>query len=187
MAVEPKTRVSWKVEAGPHDSHHRVGVFLNDQGFADGCRIAAEAILPESMLEHDNLGGSGLAVLRQERAADQRVGAEHRKQIVPRPRAGDLDGRVIAVDHRQLRLGVGRHIGKGLVLVLIVRDVGWGHELARNTSLQVRGPDSHQLTGFRIGEILQQHAVHYTEDRRVGTDPESDGDDGHQREGRVLP
>ena len=61
-----------------------VGRAVERQAAAEHGRVAAEAVLPEAVAEHDDRGRARAVVVGAERAADERADAEEREERVAR-------------------------------------------------------------------------------------------------------
>ena len=158
---------------GDHASH-RVWPSVEDERAADDGGILREALLPETMADHDDRGVElGLGLPRREAAPELHRHADHVEEI-PRHRHGDQVDRPL----RSAPVGGGLDIeagqaAEGLPLVerapLTMRDVAAAADR-----------DVHETVGTNGGRLREQQLAGEAEDRRVGGNRDADG----QRRGR---
>jgi hypothetical protein len=159
-------------EGGRHDADHRVGLAVEGDGVVQDAPVSGEALLPGGVAQHAHRRGGGGVFGVGEHAAEHRLHAEQ---------GPDRRGHGALAEHsgfREARQRGGRAGGEGEVLdaacvpaPLEVIEVGHRH-LAVGAIQPVR-PDEEDVVAVLIGERMQQHGVDDAEDRRGGTDAQS--------------
>ena len=165
------------------DADHLVRLVVEQQVAAEDGGVAAEVALPGGVAQHHHARRAGLVFFGAERAAKERLDAEH----------GEVIGRhVAAVEAHRLTVhrdgrGGERLGGQGLerpVLPLQLDEVAGRGRVAGGGGRRL--PDAHDPLRVREWQRLEQHAVDQAEHRRVGTDAERQHPDGDQGEARIA-
>ncbi len=155
-----------------HDLSHNLGVrskpALPDPVAEDGHRMARWVLI----------------FLRQKAAAQERFHAEDR-EVIPGDQLShdNLWPTVSCQGHGEVR--VRGHSGEDLVTVPQVLVV-WKGCRAVEAAPYVRGSNSHESLGLLHGQRAEQERVGKAEDRRVGTNPQSQRGDGDDGEAPIL-
>ena len=118
-----------KLELGRHHSHHRVSLAVERNRRAHHAGIAAKSPLPQFIAEDDLTVRARLVFSLDKKAAQQRLDAEHRQQVLRHPQARKMLGYVAARDVRAPVLRR-RHRLEGTALIAPVDIVGDRHRIA---------------------------------------------------------
>src|SRR5262245_40245196 len=173
------------VEARRHHADHRGFIAAQDQFAPDDLRVAAEPPLPQSEVDHDHAWLPRLAFVRREGSPqnwghaeyiEKAGGGDLRWNLFRLAVAGQVDGCVPE----------SRHILEDAVLLLPVEEVPHVDHILTAWIRAPSFPHHHQPVGVGVRQGLQQHGMHYAEDRRIRADAERQRDHGHDRERRLL-
>src|SRR5215469_14604177 len=116
-------------ECGRQNAHNRMWLAIEQNLLADHIEIAAIALLPQPIAQHD--GGFVLSVfLGQEQASAEGLDTEHGKQIGTNSLARDLLRLLLSSDVEEVRFKC-RRAGEYLILFLPVKEI-----FARNNVLE---------------------------------------------------
>ena len=140
-------------------------------GAPEHIRISAEAALPETLSEQDDLVFARLIFLIGEHAAQNRLKAQHRKQSRGRFAALQTLG---AIDAREIEIvgvdgGDFREQLSLFAIVDVIGDRGGGRIQADGFVLVLDDDDALRM---REGERAQQSGIDHAEDGSVGADAE---------------
>ena len=150
-------------------------------GLPQDVRAPAEAALPEAMAEDCHVGVPAV-FLGAEDPAGQRLLEEDRPEPGGDRGGGDPFG-LVGAGQGDVEGGERPQALEGLALLEQVLDFRGG-QLAALAAIGGQ-PDPHQAIGLLEGQRSQHHGVEEAEDHRVDADPESQGGDDQQREGRA--
>ncbi len=167
-----------------HHADHGPGFTVERDRLSQHAGIAGEVPHPEPVREHRHLMSAPLLLLGREEAAEARLEAERRRELMGRPvhqdplglAACDPDvapGRVVR-SHRRERLRA----------IAIRPEIG-----ERHAHLRIRGrhrPDENQPLWIAIGQRTQEHRVDGGEERRVRAEAERKREHGRRRESRAA-
>ncbi len=167
-----------EVEALGGDADHGVRLAVEGQPPADDPGVGAEAALPEAVGEHHDVPGTRPVLLRAEAPPEGRRPAQDPEEPGRDLRALDPLGLDAGRGQAQVGAGEGGHAGERTALRPPVREVGRRGGEAREAGRGVAVDQQRQAVGVRIGQRPQQDAVDDAEDRRVGADPQGQGDEG---------
>src|SRR6266849_3295546 len=161
------------------------GVFRGVENYltANNVRVAAKPALPQTSADDDYVIPSRLAIFRCERAAPHGIHTQDGKQIVGACLRGNLFRLAIA---GEIAASIGKRSEafKDFVLVLPIKEVGGTDRILLGALVLL--PQDHQAVGIAIWERTKQHCIDDAEDCRVGSDAESEREDGNGREPRLL-
>ena len=148
-------------------------------------RIAAQAVHPEPIAQHQHRLGARLVLAGAEGAASQRAHAEHVEEV--RGDDAGLDPAGLALPQENEGHGVvldqRLHGAAPLPVVgqLQGRELGVDHAAERRRLAEV-----HQALPVLVGQRPQQDAADHAEDRGVGADAERQGEHGDEGEAGAL-
>src|SRR5262249_37651426 len=131
------------------------------------------------------MAAAGLLVLRQERASESRDHPEepeeaHRRRPAVEP-LGRLGSREV-----EGRASPRRDLLEDFVLLLPVHEVRNRGAEAGPAELRGALPETHETSGVLPGKRAEKDRVDDAEDHRAGSDPQSEREDGGEREARAL-
>jgi hypothetical protein len=172
-------------KAGWHHANNGRLATVGPDYLADNAGVAAEPCLPRVVSQQHHVRRTGLAVLRREGSADQRLLAEEREHLGRhecavesfRPvDAADVDGAdEIASD-----------VDKGLLLCTVILVVVLREAYTLLSFGQVRATDGDELIRILEWQATQDCSVHDAEHH--GSEPDAKGErhDGDARGARIL-
>ena len=144
-------------EVARRDADDRERLAVQRQAAADDRRIAAEAPLPETVGQHDDLLVAGGVVRAREQAAGRRPGAERLEEVARHAQPGHALRRPVAGEVRVPVAEAGQRRQR-LVLVAVVAEL---RELERVAiGRGVARPDQVEAVRILERQRPQQHAVH---------------------------
>ena len=167
-----------------HDTDDGVRVAVDAEHAADDRGIAAVAFLPETVGQQHDLILAGLRLLGGERAADLRLHAEGVEHVCVGEDAVEALGGLARLGHGGKIPGVGRQRQKGgrLVAQLALFDFG---EIVVLPAARV-AVERDQALRLGEGRVAEEQRIDEAEHRGVHADAERQGDQGDDRETRVL-
>ncbi len=183
IALEVEHR---KLELARHDADDYPPLAVQLHMTADDGSVTAEAPLPQAVGDDDRVARGGLDVRRVERPSEQRRNAEQPERIAGYAVALHPFGPVSA-GKIGAPAGVHGDVGERLRSAREVQHVGDRH--VEPVLLPLEVPREHEGHARRIvvRQRLQQEHVHETENRRVGADPERQGQDRRERKAWRAP
>ncbi len=187
---EPDLHVARGIpEARRHDPDDRARDVVHHDLPAEGTGVAAEALLPDAVRHHDDPLGAGPVLARGEPPAERRANAQDVEEVRRDARAADANGGLARLRGAEVAV-VEPPRGdafEGARPVLVEQDHGVGlvHPLAPGVAHRMRQP--REAVRFRVGERLEQDAVHQAEHGRRGADAERENEDHRSGEDRGAP
>ena len=166
-----------------HDADDRHRLAAEREGAPEHARITGESALPHPVAEHDD------AVLPREILRLGKATAEHRRDFqeveeIPRDGGGDDAFGAVAACEGRGAAGEGGDPGERGRLFAPVEK---GRRRDRESAvLRHDLEQANEAIRLRIRQRPQKHAVHDAEDRAGGADPESQREDGDDREAGGL-
>ena len=158
---------------------HGVRPVVHLEDLPDDARVAAEALPPVRVAEHQHRLGPEIVVAVAERPAVERLHAEHVEEV-RRHHPGQHAVRLAPVEQGERHAVVLDEAVERRELLPVVADL-----LDREGDVRRAGPlrllaGEHELVPVGIRQRPQQHAVDEAEDGGVGADAEPEGDHHHQ-------
>ena len=145
---------------------------------------APELAMPEAIAEERDGAGAQAIVGSVEIAADRRVDAERGQELRGDHEAVHPLCRTVTAGEVVVLVAIHGHGREGAVLALPVEEIEIADGRLRLASIAL--VDGNQLARLRVGQRVEQDAVHDGEERGIGADPESERDHGDDGEGRSL-
>ena len=181
-------RGAGETEARRHDADDFPHVAVDTDAPPHDVGFASEPALPEGVAQDYDGIRSRIVVVGNQRAPDERRRPQQAEQIGrDKSGAGPL-GFSLTVRECHASTGIRgdrlHRLGGVLVIHIFRRSQA---ELGKvETALrQEPSPHAHEAIRVRVGQRIQQHAVHDAEDGRVRADAECQGDDHGQGEDRT--
>ena len=171
-------------EAFRHHADHLPFLAVDAQVTADDVGVGVEAVAPQCVAEHDDLVIADLRFVLGEGPAQRRTDAEGRKKR----RSGAQGLQALRSGFgREIETGPGveRDVGQGRDTVATVDVVRNGHAGALRAGLHVTVAEVDQAGIVAIRQGLEEKPVDQTEDERVRTDAERQGQHDRSRESRT--
>ncbi len=189
---QPEFAAARKSESPRHHTHDGIfapAVGIHGQHPAENVGVASEMSLPQSMTQHGDAITLLAILLRQKRAAQQRLRAEGREQAGRSVAGVDL-GRGVAQHEVEafaaLPARTDGHIGEHRVLRAPIEVIRPAHPLLLDAPLGTALPQRDQPVRLGIRQRPEQHAIDDAEDRRVRPDAQREREHGDGGEAGVL-
>ena len=174
-----------KLKASGHHSNDREFLAVEQEFAPNDVALAAVALLPQTMVEHDNLVGSRALVRGLKPTAQFWLDPEHRKQIcIYRLRLNAL-WFTVAYEVKGLIFKC-RHLRKNAVLRFPICIVRRRRRVARESREGSIFPNHYQLVRLVKRECSQQNGVDQAKDCGVRANAERQRQDCHGREAGML-
>src|SRR5208337_1011073 len=174
-AVELESKIAW------HHSHHRERPLVQLDGRPDQVRVRAETAPPQSLADHRDRGGTLLAVLGQEGAAQQRRNAQNREKVCRHVSYPYRHGFALAGQREFVPVNRG-HSTEDVILPPPLQELRVGAAIPPYARRLVRFENPEQLTRTGKGQRLQKHGVHRAEYGCIRADAQGQGQNSHRRE-----
>jgi len=133
---------------------------------------------------HPGLSGRSV-ILRRKSPTQAGNGTERAEEIGGHQLDGIRTG-LLSDLNRRMNFGIGKELGKGAALFLVITTNGKRNPLARIIAGSVRENDSHQLLCVLHLQRSEQKLVDQTEDGGVRPDAQREREHGHSGEAGVL-
>ena len=173
-------------EPGRHDANDGPGAAIELHGASDDGGVRTEASLPQAVAQDDD--GVALRHFVLFRKEGPPKGGAHSKQV--EVRLGDnLRPDALGFIDTGERHGAGIERGHGLegaALGAPIEVIGKGGAAALDLGALHVAPEFHQSRRFGIGQRAENDGIDDAEDRRVGADPECQGERGDDSEAGTL-
>jgi hypothetical protein len=143
----------------------------------DDAPVAAEAPLPDSVIEHHDASAAGLLFLGSEVTAERGRDAQHAEEGCGDVGDTNLFRFAGAAGQRLPRAPLRGNPVEDLLARAPVEEVGWRHDVVVFPFFRTAFPDHHEFAGAGVGQLAKQHGVDDAEDGAVGADAEREGDD----------
>ena len=153
---------------------------------AHNARIAAEGFLPIAVTQHQHGLGADLVLALAESTTQMRVHAQHVEEV-RRHDSGLNPLRLAPTQKREPHRMVLHHSVQGFGVVPVVEDLLGREVHVLNTGPRRALTQEHQILTLAVRQRLEKNPVDHAEDRRVRTDSQSEGQNGHQGEHRAAP
>ena len=172
-----------ELEARRQYPDHLVRLVVESERSTHDRRVAAEPGSPGVVVQHRGFGGTAGVLAGREAATDDRLHAQHRKEICGHePRAQSIRfsdaGQIRRLRAHQAQAG---DVVQRRAQVLII---GNGQELVGAGAIDHR--QHHDTIGIFVRQRPQHDGIHHGEDRRVGADGQDHRDRNHDRERALL-
>jgi len=177
--IDPELDVIAVAETRGKDSNDLHGLIIKVDGFADDGAVAAKVALPETVSEDGDARGAENSFGGEKGAPEYWFNAEERENGRRSNHGRDAFGRASAGKIETQAMN-GGELRKGAVLRLEIEEIGARE--GRLGEVGLRLPKPHELIRRRKGEGTHEDGINYTEDRGVGTNAKSEGEDGDKRE-----
>ncbi len=176
-------RITEGETARHHADHHaRCPV---ERDFATEDRgVGAEAPLPETVVENDDLILGWPILVRSEEPSERRLNTEHTGKGLCRAHGDDPLGRPYPGEG-QLASAVTGDAGEGRDRALEIDQLGLGEVRVGKVDTGEDVVDGDEALGIAVGQRPKQDALHHREDRGVGPDGERQSDEDCGREPRA--
>ena len=143
----------------------------------DGGRCGKSA-LPEAAAEDDDGRGAGMIVIPREGAAEDGLDTQGGEECrgdheAVKPLGLDASGEVVVL------VAIDGHGGEGFAGAFPVEEVGIADGGAIHAGVLL--VDGDELAGLCVGQWIEEHAVDDGEERGIGADAESQGEQGDGR------
>src|SRR5262249_4963563 len=161
-----------KLKVGGHDTDNTVSDAVELQGAPQHVGPSAEAPLPEIVTQHgDGLGLRAIEIglFGKDQAAEQRLGANHWKQVRRHTRRAAEFGS-IQTSQGQVSERVSGNIVKALILGFVIEIFGSFGAQALHVELLKVAPEQNQMVGLFVRQRSQQHRIDNTKDCGVYAD-----------------
>ena len=165
-------------EGGRHDADHGVGRAAELHGAADDVWVLREAALPETVAEHDGLGGAGEVFAFGPEAAGGGLCLQCAEEAGCDESAGDLLG-IAGAGEEHAAVFVEADFLKRAVLGAPVGVVGHRHRTVVHPEEVGLFPDGDEAVGLGEGQRAQQGGIDHAEDRGIGPDRQRKRGDDH--------
>ena len=173
-------RIAEGEAAWHHPDHHAWRPVERD--FATEDRgVGAEAPLPETIVENDDLILRWPILVRSEEPSERRLDTEHTGKRLRRAHGDDPLGRPHAGEG-QLASAVTGDAGEGRDRALEIDQLGLGEVRVGEVDTGEDVVDGDEALGIAVGQRPKQDPLHHREDRGVGSDGERQSDEDRGRE-----
>ena len=169
-----------KAKSGGHHAHDGVAFFVEIDGPTEDPRVARVAGEPQAVANNRHLVVARLRLLCREKPAHQRLNAEQGQHSGRRLNPVDALG-MVPLGDGEVRPTVVAGLLKDFRVPSDVVHVGGGYAGLDISLAALVAPLSQadELVGVRIGERPQHDGIHQAEDGGVGTDAQTEGEDGN--------
>jgi hypothetical protein len=172
-----------EAETGRQDADDDMAHAFDVQGTAHGIGAPAEVVLPDAVTDHHRGRAADGVLLGRKVAPELKAHTQGAEEAVGDPLARHAFRPRRSDDDRVLRPVAG-HVPEAGAHAPPVQEVQVGHRRVAGF-LGVLQQD-YELIRLAEGQRAQHDRVHHAEDRRVGADPEREGQDHEGGEARLL-
>jgi hypothetical protein len=168
-----------------HNADDGERAFVQIDRASDDLGVRTKRTPPQVFAEYHGRWRARLAVVRVERASQDRPLAEDREKLRRHDRGVD-DRRLAAARQRELVLLAARHVAEDTILLAKLREICIRPTCGIDPGLRLRLEHGEELVRTRIGQWFQEHGINDAKNSRVRAHAESQREDGHGGEARVL-
>ena len=174
-----------KLHAGRSHSDHGEQQAVDVDGAAEDPLVACEAVLPQGVTEHGNVGSRHL-LFSEEAAPEFRLHAEHREQVPGGDHARDLDRR-LRIGESEALVAIRDEVLEDPVLLAEVEEVGIGELRGVRAAPTIHGTERHDTVGVGKRQRAQDDRIDDRKDGGGGADSERQRERGRGGEAFRSP